>query len=93
LIRATRPRPEFATTSPLLLQSWQLLALVLPVFLPSAFFLAYLRSHLAQNALVSGEVGVMVRYCSALLDLHLRHGGRMRAPSRVEVDCDICLLM
>lgn len=83
LIRQTHVHPY--PSSSLALQCWQLLALCIPIFLPSSFFLKYLELHLERySADTQATFHTTVTYARKALERHMINGGRRLPPSRAE---------
>ncbi|XP_016949428.1 uncharacterized protein CG43867 isoform X6 [Drosophila biarmipes] len=67
-------------------QSWQLLALAVSLFVPrTSRLLWYLKLHLSRNADTKTETGKYAAYCERALERTLKNGGRETKPSRMEV--------
>ncbi|GFY52781.1 uncharacterized protein CG43867 [Trichonephila inaurata madagascariensis] len=81
------PPPESKLNPPpfVFVQSWQLLALALSLFVPKNRTLWYLRMHLARNADPKTESGKYAIFCQRTLERTLLNGGRESKPSRMEV--------
>ncbi|XP_054721007.1 uncharacterized protein CG43867-like [Uloborus diversus] len=81
------PPPESKLNPPpfVFVQSWQLLALALSLFVPKNRTLWYLRMHLSRNADPKTESGKYAIFCQRTLERTLLNGGRESKPSRMEV--------
>lgn len=81
------PPPESKLNPPpfVFVQSWQLLALAISLFVPKNRTLWYLRAHLARNADTKTESGKYAIFCQRTLERTLVNGGRESKPSRMEV--------
>nr|XP_042909382.1 uncharacterized protein CG43867 [Parasteatoda tepidariorum] len=81
------PPPESKLNPPpfVFVQSWQLLALALSLFVPKNRTLWYLRMHLARNSDPKTESGKYAIFCQRTLERTLLNGGRESKPSRMEV--------
>ncbi|KAG8186143.1 hypothetical protein JTE90_022731 [Oedothorax gibbosus] len=81
------PPPESKLNPPpfVFVQSWQLLALAISLFLPKNRTLWYLRMHLARNSDPKTESGKYAIFCQRTLERTLVNGGRESKPSRMEV--------
>ncbi|XP_037073458.1 pleckstrin homology domain-containing family H member 1-like [Pollicipes pollicipes] len=67
-------------------QTWQLLALAVSLFVPrNTKLLWYLKLHLQRHADAKTETGKYAAYCQRALERSLEKGGRQARPSRMEV--------
>nr|CAB3264946.1 pleckstrin homology domain-containing family H member 2-like [Phallusia mammillata] len=84
LIKLTNRRESNDSWDPSLLQSWKLISLLLPLFLPRDKLLLVLRSHLQRHSKSKTEVGQYVVYCQRAMDRTSLLGERSAVPSRTE---------
>ncbi|KHJ85628.1 myTH4 domain protein [Oesophagostomum dentatum] len=70
---------------PFSIQGWKLLAMAIPLFVPTQYSLLWLlKKHIARWCMKSGDESNMAEYCQCALERVLRVGGREAGPSRLE---------
>lgn len=72
-------------TMPFSVQGWKLLAMVIPLFVPSQYSLLWLlKKHISRWCMMTGDESNMAEYCQRALERALRVGGREAGPSWLE---------
>lgn len=74
-----------SSSSVILVQGLQLLALSLPLFLPKSQVIWILKQHLKRIANPSNESGQLALYCQCVIERASKCGNRLYRPSRMEV--------
>ncbi|KAJ1365166.1 MyTH4 domain [Parelaphostrongylus tenuis] len=72
-------------TMPFSVQGWKLLAMAIPLFVPTQYSLLWLlKKHISRWCMMTGDESNMAEYCQRALERVLRVGGREAGPSRLE---------
>ncbi|WKY09264.1 hypothetical protein Q1695_001990 [Nippostrongylus brasiliensis] len=72
-------------TMPFSIQGWKLLAMAIPLFVPTQYSLLWLlKKHIARWCMKTGDESNMAEYCQCALERVLRVGCREAGPSRLE---------
>lgn len=70
---------------PFSIQGWKLLAMAIPLFVPTQYSLLWLlKKHIARWCMKTGDESNMAEYCQCALERVLRVGCREAGPSRIE---------